>query len=117
MPSDHVIADLDAFHAAIRAALPMVSQGWLATFGISPDKPETGYGWIQVGREIAPGSTKSRASSKSPAWNGPKRCWRAATMLGTAASSCSAPTAIWRNWASTLPKCSSPPKGDARRHA
>ncbi|WP_267433248.1 mannose-1-phosphate guanylyltransferase/mannose-6-phosphate isomerase [Sphingomonas sp. GM_Shp_1] len=55
MPSDHVIADLDAFHAAIRSALPMVSQGWLATFGIAPDKPETGYGYIQVGREIAKG--------------------------------------------------------------
>ncbi|MDY0960256.1 mannose-1-phosphate guanylyltransferase/mannose-6-phosphate isomerase [Sphingomonas sp. CFBP8993] len=55
MPSDHVIADLDAFHAAIRAALPMVSEGWLATFGIAPDKPETGYGWIQVGRELAAG--------------------------------------------------------------
>ena len=55
MPSDHVIEDLDAFHSAIRAALPMVSQGWLATFGISADTPETGYGWIQVGREIARG--------------------------------------------------------------
>ncbi|WP_230482091.1 mannose-1-phosphate guanylyltransferase/mannose-6-phosphate isomerase [Sphingomonas sp. Leaf21] len=55
MPSDHVIADLDAFHAAIRAALPMVAKGWLATFGITPDAPETGYGWIQVGDAIAPG--------------------------------------------------------------
>ncbi|WP_230480813.1 mannose-1-phosphate guanylyltransferase/mannose-6-phosphate isomerase [Sphingomonas sp. Leaf21] len=55
MPSDHVVADLDAFHAAIRAAMPMVSQGWLVTFGITPDKPETGYGYIQVGREIAKG--------------------------------------------------------------
>ena len=55
MPSDHVIENIEAFHSAIRAALPMVSQGWLATFGISADTPETGYGWIQVGREIAPG--------------------------------------------------------------
>ncbi len=55
MPSDHVIADLDAFHAAIRAALPKVEAGWLVTFGIAPDAPETGYGWIQVGEEIAEG--------------------------------------------------------------
>ena len=55
MPSDHVIADVDAFHAAIHAALPMVEQGWLATFGIAPDAPETGYGWIQVGDEVAAG--------------------------------------------------------------
>ena len=55
MPSDHVIADVAAFHAAIRAALPLVEEGWLATFGITPDAPETGYGWIATGAEQAPG--------------------------------------------------------------
>ena len=55
MPSDHVIADRDAFHAAIHAALPLVEEGWLATFGITPDAPETGYGYIQVGEEVAAG--------------------------------------------------------------
>lgn len=49
MPSDHVIADLPAFHAAIARALPLVTQGWLVTFGITPDGPETGYGYIQMG--------------------------------------------------------------------
>jgi mannose-1-phosphate guanylyltransferase len=49
MPSDHVIADVDAFHAAIASALPVVQAGWLVTFGITPDRPETGYGYIQVG--------------------------------------------------------------------
>lgn len=52
MPSDHVIADVDAFHAAIAAAVPLVEQGWLVTFGIRPDAPETGYGWIKVGEAI-----------------------------------------------------------------
>ena len=55
MPSDHVIADVDAFHAAVRAALPLVADGWLVTFGIAPDAPETGYGWVQVGEPLAPG--------------------------------------------------------------
>jgi mannose-1-phosphate guanylyltransferase len=55
MPSDHVIDDVAAFHAAIHAAMPMVEAGWLVTFGIAPDAPETGYGYIQVGEEIAPG--------------------------------------------------------------
>jgi len=55
MPSDHVIADREAFHAAIHAALPLVEQGWLVTFGITPDAPETGYGYIKVGEEIAAG--------------------------------------------------------------
>lgn len=54
MPSDHVIGDVDAFHRAIEAALPLVHQGWLVTFGIQPDKAETGYGWIQMGQELAP---------------------------------------------------------------
>ena len=55
MPSDHVIADREAFHQAIHAALPLVEQGWLVTFGITPDAPETGYGYIKVGEAIAAG--------------------------------------------------------------
>lgn len=55
MPSDHVIDDVAAFHAAIDRALPLVGQGWLVTFGIDPNAPETGYGWIRRGEEIAPG--------------------------------------------------------------
>jgi mannose-1-phosphate guanylyltransferase/mannose-1-phosphate guanylyltransferase/mannose-6-phosphate isomerase len=54
MPSDHVIADVAAFHAAIDAALPLVEDGWLVTFGITPDAPEIGYGWIKIGEAIAP---------------------------------------------------------------
>ena len=50
MPSDHVIDDLPAFHDAIARALPLVAQGWLITFGIEPDGPETGYGYIQMGQ-------------------------------------------------------------------
>ena len=56
MPSDHVITDVAAFMSAIDAALPLVERGWLATFGITPDAPETGYGYIQMGSEEAPGT-------------------------------------------------------------
>jgi mannose-1-phosphate guanylyltransferase len=52
MPSDHVIADVAAFHAAIETALPLVEEGWLITFGIAPDAPETGYGWIRAGAAL-----------------------------------------------------------------
>lgn len=55
MPSDHVIEDVDAFHAAIHAALPLVEDGWLVTFGITPDAPETGYGYIRIGEPLAEG--------------------------------------------------------------
>lgn len=49
MPSDHIIADLPTFHAAVTRALPLVAEGWLVTFGITPDAPETGYGYIKMG--------------------------------------------------------------------
>ena len=55
MPSDHVILDVAAFHAAIEKALPLVEQGWLVTFGIDPHAPETGYGWIHIGNAVADG--------------------------------------------------------------
>jgi mannose-1-phosphate guanylyltransferase len=56
MPSDHVIADQHAFMNAIDAARPLVEQGWLVTFGITPEAPETGYGYIKIGDEIGPGA-------------------------------------------------------------
>jgi len=55
MPSDHVIGNTEAFLAAIRAALPSAEEGWLCTFGIQPDAPDTGYGYIRMGDELAPG--------------------------------------------------------------
>ena len=47
MPSDHAITDLPAFHAAIRSALPAAAEGGIVTFGIVPDRAETGYGYIR----------------------------------------------------------------------
>jgi mannose-1-phosphate guanylyltransferase/mannose-1-phosphate guanylyltransferase/mannose-6-phosphate isomerase len=56
MPSDHVITDPDAFRAAIDRALPLVADGAMATFGIEPDGPETGYGYIQAGDALSDGA-------------------------------------------------------------
>lgn len=55
MPSDHVIADLPAFHGAIERARPLAADGWLITFGIEPESPETGYGYIALGERLAEG--------------------------------------------------------------
>jgi len=55
MPSDHVIADETAFHRATEALLPLVQEGWLATYGINPTGPETGYGYIQMGSPVGAG--------------------------------------------------------------
>ncbi|WP_447762274.1 mannose-1-phosphate guanylyltransferase [Sphingopyxis panaciterrae] len=49
MPSDHVIADVAAFHAAIAKGVHLAQQDWLVTFGISPDRPDTGFGYIASG--------------------------------------------------------------------
>ena len=49
LPADHVIRDVPAFQKAVRAALPAAEQGKLVTFGIVPNAPETGYGYIQRG--------------------------------------------------------------------
>ena len=53
LPSDHIITKVKEFHAAIHAALPLAEQGFLTAFGIVPDRPETGYGYIQRGDELA----------------------------------------------------------------
>ena len=66
MPSDHVIADVGAFHDAVARALPLVAGGWLVTFGISPDAPETGYGWIQRGEAIGAGVHRVRRFVEKP---------------------------------------------------
>jgi mannose-1-phosphate guanylyltransferase/mannose-6-phosphate isomerase len=47
-PSDHVISDVDLFQAAVKAAIPTALSGQLVTFGIRPDRPETGYGWLEL---------------------------------------------------------------------
>jgi mannose-1-phosphate guanylyltransferase/mannose-6-phosphate isomerase len=48
MPSDHLIEDVAALHAAIEAALPAAGEGKLLTFGIHPTAPKTGYGYIHA---------------------------------------------------------------------
>ena len=48
LPSDHAIADAEAFRAAVRAAAASAEAGRLVTFGIVPTGPETGYGYIKA---------------------------------------------------------------------
>ncbi|NNF92328.1 MAG: mannose-1-phosphate guanylyltransferase/mannose-6-phosphate isomerase, partial [Boseongicola sp.] len=47
-PSDHVMEDVGAFHAALRAGRDAAVDGALVTFGVKPDRPETGYGYLQL---------------------------------------------------------------------
>jgi mannose-1-phosphate guanylyltransferase/mannose-1-phosphate guanylyltransferase/mannose-6-phosphate isomerase len=52
MPSDHVIEDLEEFHAAIQMGEPAARDGRLVSFGIRPTAPETGYGYLHLGDEV-----------------------------------------------------------------
>ena len=58
LPADHLIRDVAAFHAAIDAGLRAVQAGYLVTFGIVPDAPETGYGYIQRGEALDDGAAR-----------------------------------------------------------
>jgi mannose-1-phosphate guanylyltransferase/mannose-6-phosphate isomerase len=52
LPADHLIRDVAAFHAAVVKAAAVARTGALATFGIRPDHPATGYGYIERGAPI-----------------------------------------------------------------
>jgi len=47
-PSDHVIPEAESFRAAVQAATIAALEGQLVTFGIRPDRAETGYGWLEM---------------------------------------------------------------------
>jgi mannose-1-phosphate guanylyltransferase/mannose-6-phosphate isomerase len=47
LPADHIIQDKQNFHAKVADAVRFARQGYVVTFGILPDYPETGYGYIQ----------------------------------------------------------------------
>lgn len=49
MPADHVLQDRARFQAALARAWPLALAGGVVTFGIVPNRPETGYGYIQKG--------------------------------------------------------------------
>ena len=52
MPADHAILDLPAFRSTVAKGALCADQGHIVTFGINPDRPETGYGYIQTGAPL-----------------------------------------------------------------
>ena len=55
-PSDHVIPDAEGFRRAVEAAMPTALAGQIVTFGICPDRAETGYGWLELTTKLPKGS-------------------------------------------------------------
>jgi mannose-1-phosphate guanylyltransferase len=96
LPADHLIQDCTAFARDVSAAGELARNGYLVTFGITPDRPETGYGYIEMGDALLelPGLKVARfvekpyreLASKYVArgrylWNAGIFCFTAGTLL------------------------------------
>ena len=100
MPSDHVVGDVPAFHAAVSSGVALAREGWLLTFGMAPTAPETGYGYIQRGPALRPGVHRAARFVEKPdrataeaylaagdhLWNGGIFLFRAGAMLSALAT-------------------------------
>lgn len=95
-PSDHLITRESVFVDCISRGFDFVEQNdALLTLGINPTRPETGYGYIQTGHEVAPGFMKVKTFTEKPDielarvfletgeffWNAGIFLWRASTVI------------------------------------
>lgn len=94
-PSDHRVADVAAFHDTLRRAVALTeATDGIVTLGMEPDRPATGYGYIEQGDPVAGGYQVARfvekpdlASAQSYletgrySWNGGIFVWRVGTIL------------------------------------
>ena len=89
LAADHLIANQKAFAQAVAQATQLAQQGKLVTFGIQPEAPETGYGYIEAdGNKVIrfvekPNLEKAReyVTSGRYLWNSGMFCFSAGTML------------------------------------
>ncbi|MGQ0484090.1 MAG: sugar phosphate nucleotidyltransferase [Hyphomicrobiales bacterium] len=89
LAADHLIADQDAFAMAVAEAAAIAERGSLVTFGILPDIPETGYGYIEAeGNTVLrfvekPSFDEAQAFLESGRflWNSGMFCFKAGTIL------------------------------------
>ena len=96
LAADHLIVDQQAFAAAVDAASALARNGKLVTFGIRPDAPETGYGYIEAdGNKVLrfiekPSLDKARDYLESGRflWNSGMFCFSAAAMLRAMEAHC-----------------------------
>lgn len=94
-PSDHLITREREFEKSILRGFEFVEKGdALLTLGIRPTRPETGYGYIQIGRQVEPDINKVKTFTEKPDrelaevfvesgeffWNSGMFLWRAATI-------------------------------------
>jgi len=64
MPSDHLVADREAFRHAVAIAVPLARDGRMVAFGIAATDPNTGYGYIKAGAALVGGHEVERFVEK-----------------------------------------------------
>lgn len=65
-PADHFIRDEAAFHRALDQGATLAQAGFLVTFGITPTRPDTGYGYIKAGEPLGEGGYQALAFTEKP---------------------------------------------------
>ena len=93
-PSDHAIADRQSFLKGVMEGAELARDGKLVAIGIAPTRPETGYGYIEIGKPTGPGHDVARFVEKPDAeraeqflrsgrfvWNGGIFLFRAGDLL------------------------------------
>jgi mannose-1-phosphate guanylyltransferase len=88
-PTDHYIKDLKTYGQAMRKAERLAAEGYIVTFGIKPDSPETGYGYIEANgaevksfREKPDAETAARyIAAKNYFWNSGMFAFKAGVFL------------------------------------
>jgi mannose-1-phosphate guanylyltransferase / mannose-6-phosphate isomerase len=96
LAADHLIADHAAFQQAVTVAMGLAQTGKIVTFGIKPNTPETGYGYIEAdGHSVlrfvekpALATAKEYLAAGTFLWNSGIFCFTAATMLEQMAQHC-----------------------------
>jgi mannose-1-phosphate guanylyltransferase/mannose-6-phosphate isomerase len=96
LPADHLIADQPAFRAAVELAMHIARDGNIVTFGIRPDRAETGFGYIEFeGHTVRRFVEKPDAATAAEylrsgrfLWNSGMFCFKAGAMLAEMAALC-----------------------------
>ncbi len=65
-PADHVIGNIESFHERLGLAIDLANGGEIVTFGIKPNYPETGYGYIEGGDGVSRGALKVKRFVEKP---------------------------------------------------
>lgn len=94
LPADHLVQDQELFAQAVTRARALAQDNKLVTFGIVPNAPETGFGYIETGEEVGEGKRVARFVEKPSAdkakeyvdsgrfvWNSGMFCFKAGVIL------------------------------------